>query len=305
VSPDGRWIVFVQCRNGLLMRPDSRLFIVSSNGGTARLMRCNTSLMNSWHSFSPNGRWLVFSSKSRSPYTQMFLTHIDKDGNDSRPILIENATAANRAVNIPGFLNVPPDGLLKIDTPVTDFYSLADIAYDLAKKGRYEAAVDEWKKALELSPADDKAHSNLGLLLAGVGRFGEAVPHFEETLKINPEYPEGHSNLASVLGKQGKAKHAIAAFRKVQEIDAGYPDVHQNLGLLLADAGSCNEAIAQLELALQASPASAEVHNGLAVCLVRERPWNKPSRISGRPWRSTPTSPRRLSTWGTLSISSR
>ena len=39
--------------------------------------------MNSWHSFSPNGRWLVFSSKSRSPYTQMFLTHVDEQGNDT------------------------------------------------------------------------------------------------------------------------------------------------------------------------------------------------------------------------------
>src|SRR5262249_45218124 len=28
VSPDGRWIVFVQARNGLLMRPDSALYIV-------------------------------------------------------------------------------------------------------------------------------------------------------------------------------------------------------------------------------------------------------------------------------------
>ena len=28
VSPDGRWIVFVQARNGLLMRPDSQLYIV-------------------------------------------------------------------------------------------------------------------------------------------------------------------------------------------------------------------------------------------------------------------------------------
>ena len=26
----------------------------------AREMRCNTPLMNSWHTFSPNGRWLVF-----------------------------------------------------------------------------------------------------------------------------------------------------------------------------------------------------------------------------------------------------
>ena len=27
VSPDGRWIVYTKCRNGLLMRPDGRLWI--------------------------------------------------------------------------------------------------------------------------------------------------------------------------------------------------------------------------------------------------------------------------------------
>ena len=32
VSPDGRWIVYVQARNGQLMRPDSRLFIVPAAG---------------------------------------------------------------------------------------------------------------------------------------------------------------------------------------------------------------------------------------------------------------------------------
>ena len=36
VSPDGRWIVYVQARNGQLMRPDSRLFIVPAAGGVAR-----------------------------------------------------------------------------------------------------------------------------------------------------------------------------------------------------------------------------------------------------------------------------
>jgi hypothetical protein len=99
VSPDGRWIVFVQARNGLLMRPDSQLYIVPAAGGVARRMRANTPLMNSWHSFSPNGRWLVFSSKGRSPYTQMYLTHLDEAGNDSPAILIEGSTAANRAAS--------------------------------------------------------------------------------------------------------------------------------------------------------------------------------------------------------------
>ncbi len=51
ISPDGKWIVFVQAKNGQLMRPDSKLYIVPVEGGTARLMKCNTPLMNSWHSF--------------------------------------------------------------------------------------------------------------------------------------------------------------------------------------------------------------------------------------------------------------
>jgi WD40-like Beta Propeller Repeat len=111
ISPDGKWIVFAECSNAQLMRPDSQLYIVPFAGGAARRMRANLLLMNSWHSFSPNGRWMVFSSKGRSFFTQMYLTHIDADGNDSPAILIDNATAANRAVNLPEFVNMAPDAI--------------------------------------------------------------------------------------------------------------------------------------------------------------------------------------------------
>src|SRR5438046_9609738 len=103
------------------MRPGGQRYFVPVEGGQARRMRCNTPHMNSWHSFSPNGRWMVFSSKSRSPYTQMFLTHVDENSQDSPAILIENSTAAKRAVTIPEFVNIPPDGMVKIHTAATEF----------------------------------------------------------------------------------------------------------------------------------------------------------------------------------------
>jgi len=120
ISPDGRWVVFVECRNGQLMRPDSQLYIVPIGGGVARRMRANLQLMNSWHSFSPNGRWIVFSSKGRSFFTQMYLTHIDAEGHDSPAILIDNATAANRAVNLPEFVNMAPDAIENIAVHVVE-----------------------------------------------------------------------------------------------------------------------------------------------------------------------------------------
>ena len=41
ISPDGKWIVFVQCKNGEVLRPDSQLYIVPSEGGEARPLRSN------------------------------------------------------------------------------------------------------------------------------------------------------------------------------------------------------------------------------------------------------------------------
>ena len=269
VSPDGRWIVFVQSRNGLLMRPDSQLYIVPTKGGQARRMRCNTPLMNSWHSFSPNGRWLVFSSKSRSPYTQMFLTHLDEQGRDSPAILIENATAANRAVNIPEFVNIPTDGMLKIDVPAVEYYRVFDLALELTKKGQYEAAIAEWKKASELGPEDAKVHMNLGVALAGAGKFDEAIICYRKALDMDPGDPEALMNFGVALAGTDKLDEAIAQYQKALEIDPDYPEAHNNLGAALARTGKLDQAIAQYQKALEVNPAYPEVHNNLGVALAR------------------------------------
>ncbi len=267
VSPDGRWIVYVQARNGQLMRPDGRLFIVPSEGGQARLMRCNTPLMNSWHSFSPNGRWMVFSSKSRSPYTQMFLTHLDKDGRDSPAIVIEDATAANRAVNLPEFLNLQQDGLSKIEVPAAEFYRLFDSAWKLAESGKYEASIAEWNKALALSPEDAKAHNNLGRALAGAGRYDEAASHWAKALELKPDYAEARNNLGVALIREGKLDDAVAQFRKILAANSGYAEVHNNLGHALERKGKSDEAIREWRQALKINPAYSQAHFNLGNAL--------------------------------------
>ena len=267
ISPDGKWMVFVQAHNGLLMRPDSQLYIVPASGGQARRMTCNTPLMNSWHSFSPNGRWLVFSSKSRSPYTQMFLTHIDAEGNDTPAILIENSTAANRAVNIPEFVNMAPSGIEHIDTPAVDFYKQFDVAADLAKKGQYAAAIPEWIKAVAMSPGDARAHNNFGQSLAHAGKTQEAIAEYRKSIAAKPQYPEAHNNLAIALAVAGHPSEAIAHYKLAIDENPGYAEAHSNLGRALAEQGRLKEAIGQYEDALSINPDYAEAHNNLGFAL--------------------------------------
>ena len=46
------------------------------------------------------------SSKAFSPYTQLFLTHIDEQGRSTPPIVLSHFTEPNKAVNIPEFVDL-------------------------------------------------------------------------------------------------------------------------------------------------------------------------------------------------------
>ena len=118
-SPDGKWIVYNRSKLGShFIQLDSELYIVSAQGGIARKLNSNfMNHMNSWHSWSPDSRWLIFTSKGNSPYTELFLTHIDENGNDSPPILAYSLAESKSAINIPEFINADMQQIQKINIP--------------------------------------------------------------------------------------------------------------------------------------------------------------------------------------------
>ena len=211
-SPNGKWIAFCKAKNYMLLQPDSKLYIIPSQGGAARMLSCNTGRMNSWHSWSPNSKWLVFSSKVNGPYTQLLITHIDDNGNSSPPVVLETFTSADRAANIPEFVNNSIDALLKIRQDYLDAYSYYRIANELHKSGDFERAIPAYQLALKYNPKDYHAHNNLGALLWSVGDREGALREFTAAndLKIDDEdHYQAHTNLAVYLLDKGKYDDAI------------------------------------------------------------------------------------------------
>ncbi len=254
ISPDGRWIVFVKSRNAQLMRPDSELYMVPASGGEARKMRCNTPLMNSWHSFSPNGRWMVFSSKSRSPYTQMYLTHIDQDGNDSPPILIEDSTAANRAVNLPEFVNIAPDAILDMTSPASELYRLIDEAGNLQTAGDKAGAIEAWKKAIATDPDDARVNNGMGSAMTDAGRAKEAIFYLKKATQANPMFLDAFYNLGAAEMQEHRVEEAIDAWQNTVRIYPGFFQGHEGLGFAYYMQGKYRESLTQLRLALDGEP---------------------------------------------------
>ncbi len=256
VSPDGKWIVFVQNKNGLLMRPDSKLYIVPFNGGNARLMNCNLSLMNSWHTFSPNGHWLAFSSKARGPYTRLMLTHIDKNGNDTPAVIVDDTTAANRAVNIPEFVNMPPDKMIeKIDPQATEFYRLFDEAYKMIENNDITGAITTLNAAVRADLEDSLGHFMLGTALSANDQESDALPEFRKAVALSPRNPKFLDHLAMSLFLNGDQDGAVVQLQKAVALDPTSVEYPYNLGFVFESRGDFFDAVSPLEKAVELSHA--------------------------------------------------
>jgi hypothetical protein len=220
VSPDGKFVAFVKCRNGQLLRPDGRLYMVPFDGGEARLMNCNLEEMNSWHSFSPNGRWMVFSSKGLSTYTEMFLTHIGEDGMDTPPVLIENATAANRAVNLPEFVDRPYDQLDRIDVSAIKHLKSMEEAYDLVENGKPAEAKAKMLQALGEEKRDRRFRSEVQVLLGWIqDSLPDRIAITRQAIASDPENPMAHFNLGVLEETAGKPGEAVKSYLASLRID--------------------------------------------------------------------------------------
>jgi Flp pilus assembly protein TadD len=229
-SPDGRWIVFCKANTFMLLQPDSKLYIMPAVGGEPRPLRCNTARMNSWHSWSSNSRWLIFSSKANSPYTQLFVTHIDENGMDAPAVLLEELTTPGRAANIPEFVPAAPEAIEHINPHFLDDVSLWRSGMALMEAGDLPTAGERFREALKLNPRNAKAHLGLGNALEEARNTDEAMIHYEEAVRLDPTSAIGHINVGNIFLKRGERAQAVGEYEIALKLEPDNVYAHFNLG---------------------------------------------------------------------------
>lgn len=123
VSPDGTLLVFTQADYGnfSIWHKEADLYAVDlRNGEVKPLDALNSPEAESYHSWSSNGRWLVFSSRRGDGlYTRPYIAYIDKTGRPSKPFVVPQRTPEAyldnlKSYNVPEFIQGPVQGELKV-----------------------------------------------------------------------------------------------------------------------------------------------------------------------------------------------
>lgn len=114
ISPDGKYLAFtLQEYGGFgVWHRDADLYMVRlSDGAIYPLTEANSNVGESYHSWSHNNRWLVFSSRRLDElYTRPFFTYIDEKGVARKPFLLPQKNPVKYykdllwAYNLPEFI---------------------------------------------------------------------------------------------------------------------------------------------------------------------------------------------------------
>jgi Tol biopolymer transport system component len=114
-SPDGRYLLFCMASYGSFFpfQPGSDLYLLDLKSGRHRRLECNSDQSESWHCWSSNSRWIVFSSRRDVPLlSNLYFSHIDANGKASKPFLLPQKDPGDhgsflRVYNVPELVSGP------------------------------------------------------------------------------------------------------------------------------------------------------------------------------------------------------
>lgn len=117
VSPDGRWLMFTRMDYGTfsIWHPEAQLCLMDLRTGEWREMdEVNSESIDSYHSWSSDGKWFVFSSKRLDDlWARPYFAAFDSEtGRASKPFALPQKTAEfydefTRTYNIPELISSP------------------------------------------------------------------------------------------------------------------------------------------------------------------------------------------------------
>ena len=115
---------------------------------------------------------------------------------------------------------------VKISSEAQHHYDEAERLY---KKEKFEDAIAEYKKVLELEPEFAQAYLYLGDCYYRMAQYENALPYLKKAIKVDPKNPQAWAFLGDAYCCLQDAESAYKSFKKAVDIDPEYSNAVEKL----------------------------------------------------------------------------
>ncbi|MBD2290357.1 tetratricopeptide repeat protein [Microcystis wesenbergii FACHB-1317] len=143
--------------------------------------------------------------------------------------------------------------------PRAAWYVNRGILYRRQKK--YELALADYNKAIELNPNHANAYNNRGNLYQDLQKYELALDDFNKAIEINPNFAILYYNRGGLYYNQQKYELALSDINKGIELNPNYAEAYYNRGNLYYDLQKYELALSDINKAIELNPNYAEAYN--------------------------------------------
>jgi tetratricopeptide (TPR) repeat protein len=131
-------------------------------------------------------------------------------------------------------------------------YNNRGIAY--SAKNQFDLAIDDFNKAIELSPKYAHAFNSRGTTYIKQNLFELAIADFNTAIDLKPNYEFAYNNSGYAYFLKGDLDKAIADINRAIELNHNYVQAYNNRGNIYSDTGRIDQAIADYNKAIELDP---------------------------------------------------
>jgi tetratricopeptide (TPR) repeat protein len=149
-----------------------------------------------------------------------------------------------------------------------DYFRLGNACF---LEGRYEEAVTNYDRSVELNSELPEAWSNRGLSLKNLERYEESIANYDKAIELTPDFSSAWYNRGISLDILERHEEAIISYEKAIELAPENYEVWNNRGVSLDKLGHHEKAIASFDQAFNLKPDFYQVLINKGIALAKWR----------------------------------
>ncbi|HMK19500.1 MAG TPA: tetratricopeptide repeat protein [Chitinophagaceae bacterium] len=118
-------------------------------------------------------------------------------------------------------------------------------------QNKFKQALDDYNKAISLNQNFTDVYINRGSLFRDNSRHEEALRDYNKAIELKPQLPIAYFNRGTLFMNEKRKEEALSDFNKAIELNPGYYQAYHNRGNIFTDEKKYDEAIKNYSKAIE------------------------------------------------------